>query len=475
MLINRRVLLVQPVLKGQLMQATPDLGLGFLATALRRDGYEVEILDCICKGWSIEDFAAYIKRHEFGMAGFKIFSLDLESARRMICALKEAHPQTHVVLGGPHPSCSPHDVLDTFPEADYALQGEGETALPMLLRRLEEDAPKEMFMEIPGLVYRLDGGICVRPSQPVADLDMLGIPAWDLINPHHYIHSLGMWPIARNRITAPLHLTRGCPFTCRFCAGRPLTGQTVRMRSIGMVMKELHLLADEYGIREFHLIDDMVTYDRDYMLRFCAALKQEKLNMNWACPMGLRLDSLDAEMLHAMEDAGCYGAGVGIESGRQRILDFIDKGTTIEALRRNVGMVRQETKWLLVGFFIIGLPTETREDIEETINFACSLPLDAIQMITFMPLRGTPLHDYVLQELKTREDGEAPPRECGDIHVRYYAPIGMTKQEVTSLLRKANWKFLLSRPSRIFRMLLNVRHFWQLSRLARVARLRLAS
>lgn len=462
------VLLAQPV--GQRVpQVTPDIGLGFLATSLRNRGHRVDLVDCVCEGFSQDDFARYLRANRFDVVGIKVFSTDLESTRQMLANVRLENPKAVTVIGGPHPSGSPEDVLLDVPEADYAFRGEGENGLVALIEHLaKNDVAAESLAGIPGLIFREDDAIHVNAPDLERDLERLGIPAWDLIDPRKYERFEKLWIFQKRRTVASLQVVRGCPFACAFCACHTITGRVVRFRSVELVMKELRILHEDYGVREFQIIDDFFTAKRSYVMEFCAALEREGLDMVWCCPHGLRVDSLDAELLRTMEGAGCYGTSVGIESGSQRILDFVNKRITPDLVREKLQLIAKETDWITQGAFILGFPTETREEILETIDFAASLPLHCIVMTPFKVYRGTALYNYLHAQQKTAKVAHS----VREAYVVDYAPDGMTQEELAGLIRKAYWRFF-SNPSRVLSLLRHLHSPAQLRMLLGKLRLRM--
>ncbi len=446
MLLNKRVLLAQPIAHG-IPQLTPDIGVGFLAARLRSYGYEVSALDCVREKTNLAEFTRFVKQGGFGVVGLKLFSTDIASARDMLEAVKQVSPHSVTLLGGPHPSGSPDEVLEQIPFADYAFRGEAELGLPILLEQLEHgDCQREQLDAIPGLIFRTGEGIQANEAGYLENLDVLGIPAWDLIDPRLYEKHEKLWSFQKRKTVAPLHVVRGCPYACGFCACHTITSRIVRFRGLDLVMRELRLLYDEYGVREFQLVDDFFSANRKYVMEFCQELQRQKLDVAWCCPHGLRLDSLDAELLHVMQDAGCYGTSVGIESGSQRVLDFINKRLTKDLVRQKLELIKNETNWLVQGSFILGFPTETREEMEETVAFAVSLPLDSIIMTSFRIYKGTPLFDYLA---RTTGETEYSKRDAYKIE---YAPEGMTVPELKKIIQHAYWRFY-RKPERIATLL----------------------
>lgn len=446
MLMNKRVLLAQPIAHG-IPQLTPDIGVGFLASRLREHGYEVSALDCVRERTTLAEFTRFVEQGGFGVVGLKLFTTDIASAREMFEAVKRIAPETVTLLGGPHPSGSPDEVLDQFPCVDYAFRGEAELGLPMLLEHIATDAcNKDALDEIPGLIFRTDHGVQANEAGFIEDLDVLGIPAWDLIDPRLYEKHEKLWTFQKRKTVAPLHVVRGCPYACGFCACHTITSRVVRFRSLDLVMRELRLLYDDYGVREFQLVDDFFSARRQYVMEFCRELKRQQLDVVWCCPHGLRLDSLDADLLRTMEDAGCYGTSVGVESGCQRVLDFINKRLTKELIQEKLELIKAHTNWLVQGSFILGFPTETRAEMEETVAFAVSLPIDSIIMTSFRIYKGTPLYDYL------RETSGETEYSKLDAYKIEYAPEGMTVPELKKIIQHAYWRFY-RKPERIATLL----------------------
>ena len=440
------VLLVQPIIGG-ITQATPDLGLAYLATALRAHGYDVTILDCVRERFCQDDFLAYLQGKQFYAVGFKLFSLDMPSARRMMASVRTAYPDALVIAGGPHVSADPQAIFSDFPDATYAFHGEVQDGLPQLLNGLGAGVGAfEKLRQIPGLIYRDGVSTRVNPTEQVDDIDHYGLPAWDLIDPRWYVGTETLWPFAhRGGVVAPISVVSGCPFFCTYCAAHTLGGRRVRFRKIDQIIKELEWLRRDFGVGEFHIIDDYFTVDQEFVKEFCSELTKRALTMPWCCPVGVRISSLNRDLVRIMEDAGCYGVAVGIESGSQRILDFIRKAITIEEIREKLDMVAVETKWLVTGFFILGFPTETREEILETIRLASALPIHGAAFSAFRVHKGTELCGYLQTsgELSDEELRQLVGLEFG------YSPKGLLPNELRRLRRKAYWTFF-AKPSRIW-------------------------
>jgi len=355
--------------------------------------------------------------------------------------------------------------LEHFPHVDYALAGEGERTFARLVNLIEkEHASPDQIKGIPGLLYQGMNQSDFVPPCFEENLDELGFPAWDLHQPTNYPFA-PQGAIFRQRPFAPIIITRGCPFLCTFCAGHSITGNKLRMRSIEHVIEEMRMLIQEWGVREFHILDDNFSLDRDYFMRWCRAVSENFHGISWCAPNGMRLDTLDSEMVNAMKASGCYYVSVGIESGSDRILKHMRKGFTVDDVHKQIAMVRREGLDVN-GFFILGYPAETIEDMEATIRLSVELDLSRAAYFNFLPLPGTIFFDeYYPNGL---ED------DIWDSYFQYnapFAPPGITPRQVKSLQRRAHFKFYF-RPKIILRMLMEIRSirqmYWIMRRASKV-------
>lgn len=381
------VLLVRP-LQEKPHEIVPDLGLGYLAAALLRRGHTVRILDCAKERLDMEGFLHLVRKTRPDVVGFKVFSNEVTSASRMMVRIRRefSSPPT-LVVGGPHVSGLGGAALETLSEADFGIHGEAEIGLPLLADALESGSLSE-DPSVPGLLYRKGPYVRANPPGLVQNLDDLGMPSWSLMPPSSYPkQSFGLF--VRRFPTAPILTTRGCPFHCTYCAGFRVTGRKLRKRSVETLLEELSFLKKDFGIRDFTIVDDNFTLDRDFAMSLCQALIARAMDLSWSCPNGIRLDTLDRDLVATMEKAGCYSVAVGIESGSDRILKLMKKHLTVDQIREKVLLLRSASRIKITGFFMLGFPEEERTDIEKTIDLALSLPLDRAAFSIFSPLPGT--------------------------------------------------------------------------------------
>ena len=387
-----KILLLKPI-NDRYYVVQPPLGLGYLAAVIIRGGHEVRIVDAGRENLSWVDFAAMVKHGGYDLIGIQMFTYELPYVKRHIDIIKRCSPGSVVIVGGPHISGDPDGTAGYLDEMDFGFVGEAEIGFKQFLRLGREDYSDPVRLaEIPNLVWRREGRVVVNTRAPVQDPDDIELSAWHLMDPRSYpsaTHGI----FYRHTPVAPIITSRGCPFPCTFCAARALTGRVLRYRSIENVMEEINLLHDRYGVREFHIEDDNFTWKRGYVTAFCREIIKRDLDLAFALPNGIRLDSLDREVLTLMERAGFYSLAVGIESGNNRVLKLMKKNLTREVIREKIDLIKDCTDMRVSGFFLIGYPGETEEEIGETISFARSLRLDLASFLITIPLPGSALWD----------------------------------------------------------------------------------
>lgn len=221
-----------------------------------------------------------------------------------------------------------------------------------------------------------------RPLQ--TDLDSLPLPARHLIRNEIYRS-----PETGRPLTV-IHGNRGCPAKCIYCPAGVLTDFSVRYRSIDNIVGELKECVERYGIREFLFHGDTFTLHKKWLLDLCEAIGAAGLNIHWGC--NSRVDTIDDERARAMKAAGCWVVAFGIESGNQTLLDRMRKNATLDQAREAVAVCKRNGLRVHT-FFVIGLPWETRETLEDTYRFALELDPDFFDFNIATPLPGTELFE----------------------------------------------------------------------------------
>jgi len=376
-----KVLFVVP--PSEALTVTPPIGLGYMVSVLRKNGYEASILDSQRESLNEEKCLGRIKEFDPGLLGVSLLTSNYVVAKKIIKRLKESAPATKIVLGGPHASALPGATLEET-QGDFLIRGEGEYPIVALMDFLEKGRGE--LSEIKNLCYRKNGKVEIKPiTMQAGDLDAIPPPAWDLMRPAEYPPNPHQFFFKKYPI-APVITTRGCPFECTFCAAGFLAGKKLRMRSPAKVVDEIELLVNKYGVKEIHFEDDNFTLLRKHAEGVLHEIIKRDIKISWQSPNGIRLDTVDEELIRLMKESGCYRLAFGIESGSQEILDRANKKLNLDKVSGVMKAVKRagiETQ----GFFILGLPGETRDTALETLKLIEKLPLDFVDvaLLTYLP------------------------------------------------------------------------------------------
>ncbi|MHA1280724.1 MAG: B12-binding domain-containing radical SAM protein, partial [Candidatus Helarchaeota archaeon] len=271
--------------------------------------------------------------------------------------------------------------------AEFVVIGEGELTLLELMEKWQDEEGRK---QIKGIAYLEDGQFKRNPDRElIANLDDLPFPAWDLINPRKYP------PEPHGRVmkrypVAPIFTTRGCPYSCAYCASTQFWRRKFRKRSAKNIVDEIEYLVKTFGIREIHIWDDNFTLRRDHVINFCREVLKRKLDLAFACPNGVRIDHLDKNLLTIMKRAGFYSLTFAIESGSQTILNNMNKKIDLKVIPK-MAKIAKSLDYIIPAFFMVGFPGETYETARRTIQFAKSLPLDRFSFFVVQPLPGSNL------------------------------------------------------------------------------------
>ncbi len=371
----------------------PNVGLGFIASLLIKNGFKVEIVDCIKENYSYKDFENLVKSSFYDVYGINFFTPSFSSIKNYVEIIRKHRKDATIILGGPHPTFEPLETMELFKNVDFAFRGEGEIGMQNLLALISnnEQNKKEKLEKIQNLVWRDGSKIICNKKEVINDLSKIEIPAWDLLKPHTY-------PLAPNGIFSkqskivPIYATRGCPYKCTFCGAGISMGHKIRKRPITQLIDEIKLIINKFKIYEFHIMDDNFTQDPTYVEMFCDQLLNQNMKIFWACPNGIRINTLNKNLLQQMEKSGCYSFALGIESGSQEILDSLKKKISIEEIIEKTKMIKKYSNIESTGFFIIGLPQENISDIKKTINFSTILNIDKANFFNFSPFPGSEIY-----------------------------------------------------------------------------------
>lgn len=400
------------------MQPYPPLGTLYAASYMRERGYEVALFDAMLA----ESEAEWDKAIRSEQPHYAIIYEDNFNYLSKMCLLRMREAAFTMIRMARDAGCTVivagSDATDHAPAyleqgADYVLLGEGEETLGELLDALEKGGGRKAAQDLRGLVYKANGQAVHNPRRPdIKQLDELPWPAWDLVDVDQYRQ---IWQERHGFYSMNVATTRGCPYHCNWCA-KPIWGQRYNVRSPEDVVAELAWLKETYGPDHIWFVDDIMGLKPGWWSAFAELLEAEDVRIPFKCLSRVDLLLRDGAV-KGLKQAGCDIVWVGAESGSQKILDAMEKGTKVaqiyEATRR------LHAAGIRVGFFLqFGYPGETRADIEKTLQMVRDCRPDDIGMSVSYPLPGTPFYERVKVQLGEKQNWQ----DSADLAMMYQGP-----------------------------------------------------
>ena len=382
----------------------PPVGLLYIAACLRKTlGAEVRLLDAMFEPDILKLVGEEIRRKRPDAVGISALTAEAFLARRISAAVKAADPSIPVVMGGPHPSSDPEAVLGD-PATDAVVIGEGEETFTELVRLISEEGPHwnepEILRGIAGLAVRGEAGVEYTAPRPlIDDLDSLPFPAWDLIDYKKFWRTGGMATVGI-RPYLPIFTSRGCPYRCVFC--HQIFGKKFRARSPENVAEEVALI-HSLGTKNIEVLDDIANFDQDRFDRILELLLERNLRSVLNFPNAIRADIVRPESLDLLKRVGVCEVSVAVETASPRLQKLMNKNLSLEKVSRTINMLA-DRRIFTRGFFMLGLPTETEEEMRSTIRFACESRLHLAMFFTPNPYRNTEMYGMFEKAGKLRPD-----------------------------------------------------------------------
>ena len=332
--------------------------------------------------------------------------------------------------------------------ADVIIQGEGEISLAELIEAYELNTSLD---NVKGLVYKNNGRTIINPKRPVLrDLDILPLPAWDLVDINSYKQ---VWKKSGKPFTLNIATTRGCPFKCNWCA-KPIYGNRYNSHSPEYIVKHISFLKEKYDVQRFWMCDDIFGLKPNWVQKFNEILKKEKLTISYYIQSRVDL-LLKDDTIDALAESGLEEVWVGAESGSQKILDAMDKGTTLQEIYKSTQLLKQKN--IRVAFFIqFGYLGETMSDIQKTIKMIKDLSPDNLGISVSYPLPGTTFYDKVKDDLKLKtnwtDSDDLAMLFKGTYHPKFYKTLyRYTHKEYRKSQSLKNLKLFFKKPKIIFK------------------------
>jgi radical SAM superfamily enzyme YgiQ (UPF0313 family) len=403
-----------------------------LAAYLREHGHQAHILDMVFDDVSEDAVDRHLREHRVRVAGIGCMTCEFPEAVKQAARLKEAHPGLKIVFGGAHPSGDPEECLKTG-VVDYVVVGEGEIALAALLDALDAGREPE---GIPGL-WSISGG-AVQQNVPAAvpDIEQLPHPAYDQLDLDQYFRLDSPWHFPKSPRAVQFISSRGCPYRCSYC--HTIHGKKYRGLSPEKVVDQMERLVRVHRVKEFMMVDDIFNFELERAKEICRLIIRRKLDIHMQFPNGVRGDRFDEELVRLMKEAGAHYMAIAIETVSERYQKLIRKNLKIDKALQTIHWARKHDIEVC-GFFMIGFPGETLEDVRRTVDFAVNAPLDTIFISLVSPFKGTVLRNDMLDGRFGAIDSEAI--EALDQLFPLVHNKALPVEVLTRIQKEAYWRF----------------------------------
>ena len=379
------ITLIQPYTGG--VDVEPPKSLASIAAVLDRAGHKVRLIDLqICK--VRQEWEAIFNAEPVDMVGITAMTPQVKEARAVAERIKAMLPDVPIVLGGVHATLLPRQTLQKFNCFDILVIGEGEETIVELVSRLEK---KEPIADVRGIAYRSKGEAVTTPLRPrIVDLDSLPN--------HHDYYDFGFYlennTYEFSKKSACLIISRGCPFSCSFCATNNFWTRKYICKSVDGVIEEIRYVLNR-GAEDIKFRDSTFIIKKKWVHEFCEKIIKQKMRFKWSA--NARIDLVDYDLFRHMKMAGLDTVLFGVESGSQRILDLYKKGITLEQTEKAFEICHK-LRIHTGAYFMLGALPETREDMELTYQFAKKLRATFSYVFVFMPLPGSELYQYYIDQ-----------------------------------------------------------------------------
>ncbi|MDR3243703.1 MAG: B12-binding domain-containing radical SAM protein [Elusimicrobiota bacterium] len=411
----------------------PQLGLGYLSAYLKKYDYEPLIIDAMRDKIDEYKIVQIMRENNIEIAGLSCLSAYYDEVMELSRLLKENNIK--VIIGGVHPTFLPYQTL-VDSKADFVVCGEGEIPLLSLLENNMSNILDGGGYSIKG-VYSLsqlkDASTPFEKADIVDNLDDLPFPDWAQIDPNDYPqHAVG--EAGRKFPVAHIMSSRGCSFSCKFCSNYIFYDRRTRLRSAENVIAEMQYLIENFKVKEIHFADDNTIMDVDRMKKICNLMIEKKFNIGWIAN-GIRANLISEDLIKLMKKAGCYFCGVGVESANEKILQNVNKRESIKTIYKAIQVIK-EGGIMCGGFFILGLPGETKETMKESIDFALNSGLDRANFTILSLTPGSDFHKELSGSAKKGSQGYTQTKV-------EWVPEGLTEQDISKAHRYAFLRFYL--------------------------------
>ena len=436
----------------------PPAGLISIAAWLDRSGIGTSILDGYAHPAPLDDWVDHIRSREPEFLGISATTSSFLEGVKLASAVKKASPRTRIVCGGVHVSALYRRCLEEHPAIDFIVVGEGEEAMQAIIERDGRDVS-----DVPGIAYRDGSDIAFTGMRrPTLPLDSLPFPAYEKLEgfPNDYplpIFNFPAWP------ATSVVSSRGCPYSCTYC-DRSVFRRSFRYNSPRYMLEHLKYLRWRHGIRHVTFYDDIFTANRKRVESFCDLMASENPGVTFTC--AVRANQITEDLVRRLHAAGCWQVSFGVESGDEKVLEQHRRSSNLEDVRAKVELIKKH-RMRAKGLFIVGLPGEDEASVMRTIDYACDVPFDEVNVSKFTPFPGAPLYETVRTQGTFHEDW---PRM--NLLNFVFIPSALTEQRLGDLYRlfikrfyqrpRTAWnytKLMLTTPAHIMTVIRNADQF----------------
>jgi len=424
----------------------------YLAAYLRNryPEHNQEILDLTYMKDPMDVLGRRLRDFDPDIVGMSAMTSEADNLHEVANVIKQADPDIIAVAGGPYGTSSPElAIADT--NIDILVLGEGEETYADIVSSLASGGDGK---GIPGSLWR-DNGDIIRGDErkPIADLDAIPFPAWDMVDMDAYQNLGRAGNVKRNRYMG-IFTSRGCPYQCSYC--HRVFPKRFRPRSAGNILDEMQELVDRFGINDIEVYDDVFNYEMDRAKAVCHGIIERNLNLKISFPHGVRGDRLDRELTGLLARAGTTNIGIAVDTASPARQKELGRNLNIEK-------VRQAIEWAdndgitTFGYFMLGFPGETEEEMNETIRFAENSRLMFASFFIVTPFPSTPLWEQTV----ARTSSEATDFDALNVFSGFYNLSALTGHRLRRMQRLAYWRFYRGRLLRILRSFHRLRVDWR--------------
>ncbi|MBF0275918.1 MAG: radical SAM protein [Nitrospinae bacterium] len=412
--MKHKIVLIHPYLSlSNINFLSEPLGLAYISAVLKKEDYDVKVLDCFAenfsgtigendgakrRGLSDEAIIQKIKEYQPGFIGIQSNFTELYIDSLNIAKLiKKTFPEKKIILGGSHATFDHAEIIKEE-SIDYIVRGEGEVTVVELINSLT-GRTKTALSDIDGITFRKVGKVQVNKNREfIKDLDTLPLPDYKSLRMDVYLQNAHkVFGYSMSSPVAAMVTSRGCPYDCIFCSTKNMWERRWRSHSPERVVEQIKLLVNDYQVKEIAINDDSFLVNLKRVEKICDLIIQENIKVNLIFPPGLTVWTLSNNIIDKLIKAGLYKIYLPIETGCKKTLEFIKKPVDLDKTRDTINYLNAQGVFTH-AYFIIGFPFETKEDIQETLDYAYSSNVDYIDFYIAQPVKGSEMYDIYKQE-----------------------------------------------------------------------------